>query len=309
MKVVSTVGLGLMTFSLWAGVLVENGIQATRGSFPAVVKVATFELEKGKEILDSHCTGTLVAPTIVLTAGHCLANLKREHQRISLPGDETGAVDKGILIKQAFVSGQYSDANKSVDKISKQMDDFNKLSPEMKELLSDRYEIETENFSSMDIAFLELMNPALIGPKDVPEIACDLLSPGDVVMFAGYGQNKKKKGNTAPNENPKSKLNFGFNVLSHPLFIDKVYTIESNDDFPSLQLINHGDSGGPLFKRQSQAKVYGVTSTGGFMKDGRVTSSTFSATGSEVAKSFYRSILKTPRAPKALKDLLKKCLK
>lgn len=296
-----------------AGPLIDDGIVARDKLFPSVIKISNYSIDPKTKLEQNlgHCTGTLIAQDIVLTAAHCVNSEPGVFQRVSHTGDSKGESQKkpkggGIKVKASFYSRNYDAAkmNATIANLYIQSKEFEALSAaEKQDILIKRY-ILGKLTSSYDIAFLQLERVQTIAKSDLSAIGCkSSLIAGSDVTIAGYGLKSVK--DSKENSNPKYILNYGSNKLAKHDFPSLVYSLNKAE---GKQLVNSGDSGGPLFKKGSNAIVYGVTSTKALNAKEINVESTFGNLSSTQAKSIYKEISAKKTAPKSLVDVLKACL-
>ncbi len=312
-KQLATLFLAVTSLSSSAGVLIDDGIVARDGLFPTVVRINNYYIDpKTKlEIPAGHCTGTLVAQDIVLTAAHCVVNLSKDLiQRVSHTGDSKGETAKkhkggGIKVKAAYRSDEYKYANLTYEmaNVYEGTDEFKKLDEKAKnEFYMKRYYIGKAR-SAYDIAFLQLERAQSIAKSKLSGLGCRIsLVDGSNITLAGYGV-KNIKGSKV-DSNSKYVLNYGTNKLSKNYFKGSLYTLEN---IAGKQMVNSGDSGGPLFVKGSQAMVFGVTSTKAEDENGKNVESTYANLSSTYAQEVYREILGDKTIPKSLATILNSC--
>lgn len=304
--------LAVHSLAASAGTLIDDGIIASDKLFPSVIKISNYSVnpKTQSEVNLGHCTGTLIAQDIVLTAAHCVNNDPNVIQRVSHTGDSKGESGKkpkggGIKVKASFYSSQYDQTSKNGAMVGLyiQSKSFEKLSAAEKEdILIKRY-ILTKLTSSYDIAFLQLERVQTIAKSNLSTLGCKLsLFEGADVTIAGYGLKSVK--DAAQNSNTNYVLNYGYNKISKNPLKGLVYTINKA---LGKQLVNSGDSGGPLFKKGSGV-VYGVTSTKGLNEKAINIESTFANLSSSSARTVFKEISLDKKAPKSLIDALKPCL-
>lgn len=304
--------LAVHSFAAVAGTLIDDGIVAKNKQFSSVVKIANYQLDANKkEVSIGHCTGTLIAQDIVLTAAHCVNTDKNIIQRVSLSGDSTGNADNkivagGIKVKQSFKSSKYelTKYQTQIGRLYMQTPEFEALTEEEKKNIQVKVFIMQNLISSYDIAFLQLERPQVMLASSLASLGCKAkLKAGDEIAIAGYGLKSVK--DAKENSNPNYILHYGYNKVEDYPLIDLVYTIGKAE---GKQLVNSGDSGGPIFKKTNQKIVYGVTSTKGLNDKEINIGSTFASLASEPAKELFKDLSTNTVAPKNLRDLAKNCL-
>jgi len=310
-KQIAVALLAVQSFSAMAGILIDDGIAARANQYSSVVKIEYFEVANKKETSVGHCTGTLIAQDIVLTAAHCVNTDKNNIQRVSLSGDNKGdakdrLVTGGIKVKQSFKSISYDYAKYQAAVIAQQMqtEEFERLSVDEKQTIQINAYIASQIVNSYDIAFLQLERPQVMLASALSSLGCKAsLKAGDAVAIAGYGLKSVK--DSKENFNKDYVLNYGYNKIAASPLLELVYTIEKA---AGMQLVNSGDSGGPIFKKTNQKIVYGVTSTKALNEKEENIVSTFGSLSSASAKEIYKSLSTNANVPKNLQDIAKNCL-
>jgi secreted trypsin-like serine protease len=206
---------------------VVGGRDAPAGAYPSIAEI-TF----GKSFL---CTGTLIAPTWVLTAGHCS----------SVTAGTTGSlVTWPAPLIDARIGG---------------------VEPGGGELVPVKRVVGQPNYllgSGYDISLVELSRPAASAPT---RVASDdaLWAPGTLETIVGWGTTSE--GGDTPDHLQEAQV---------PVTTD-AYCGGAYDDFDAATMVCagfpeggvdtcQGDSGGPLFGRDvaGALKVVGATSFG-----------------------------------------------
>ena len=219
---------------------VVNGELATRADLRSTV--ALFDTET----VEPFCTGTLIAPDVVMTAGHCFAN-EDDSAFVVAAADFTvyvGALDANTL-EEGAATGTFGVSEIHVD---------------CGWLVYDAANVEDESSfgRSDDIAFLLLdreVPAALMAPTSLlPEELSSELAVGAEVIVSGYGiydLDADESGVLHTGRTTVGKMN-GYEIL----------TARSADGLGTDSC--SGDSGGPLYFEASDGEVYvvGVVSRG-----------------------------------------------
>jgi secreted trypsin-like serine protease len=206
---------------------IVGGHDAAPGAYPSVA-----EVHLGKSFL---CTGTLIAPTWVLTAGHC--------------GSVTGAAVATPASWPAPLIDVYLGSNKAGQGTKAAV---------AQAVVEPDY-LATSGY---DITLLELAAPAAQAPT---KVAADgsLWTPGTLETIAGWGTTSE--GGSTPDTLQEAQV---------PITTDD-YCAGAYSDFDPATMVCagfpqggvdtcQGDSGGPLFGRTATGalKVVGATSFG-----------------------------------------------
>ena len=200
---------------------VIGGDAAEPGTFPWMADVLDV---RGEEV--GQCSGTVLAPDLILTAGHCAENL------------QTGAVNEasGYRIVTGNLNWAAPEAEKQVSGVSRV-------------IVCSCFDRHT---TVGDVALLELSTPTTAP-------AVTLASPphvggGTQALFAGWGD-------TYPNDPvPVEQLRWAPTILQGPRWCEREASPFSPSgelcvvDPPALQTGPcNGDSGGPLLVREASA--------------------------------------------------------
>lgn len=265
-----------------AQAFIDDGIKAPQNSFPHVVKITTSQQDK----ITSICTGTLVAPDIVVSAAHC----------INLDPGQTQIIN-GVKVIRSFSSKAFWEYRKQCTNLTYmvKLPLFERKSAAEKESILQKWSERCGLKRSSDIAFFQLEK----GLQNIATAALGCrsnLAPQTEVMIAGFGLNNLG--------NREALLHFGSNFLVQKS--PSVYTIKK---LPGKQISNRGDSGGPLFLKGDASVVYGVTSSSDDNNSGMVLEADYAKLSSLNAFAIYDEVLRMPNVPLNLRNILMSCLK
>jgi len=287
--------LMLFTSNLFA---IDGGDSVKKGDFPAIVK-----FNNPKNDGSIYCTGTLIAPNIVITAAHCVEKGFFKYLRVSKAGDNKGELGslfkKNFKVKNVF----YLDESKTVYTEIEMIKDyirgkgFRSSTYHNQIQIRESLRVLEEKKINVDIAFLELSENQEISADQLLKLSCDQMPEGSDILMLGYGKNLKE---LSPNDgNPLAQLQQGNN-----------FYFVGNYQFEKLtgNLVNSGDSGGPLLLKNNPDMIYGIASFKTINKDGNNITSSYSSTSSYWARKLYLEISLSPNAPEALKDIVEPCM-
>lgn len=307
-KTAGLILLGVSSILGSANAFIDDGIVAKQNAFPSVVKIVTVQAADKNTLSTSSCTGTLIAPDVVVTAAHCTAQGK-SLQFVSLAGDseaKMASLANVSMVKGSLVTSQFeyysNEHAKSLAKL--QTKEFNRLSEKSRSKLAYEELVNRLTMTNYDIAFLWLDKPQTGKNVKISKFGCrSSLVPGAKITLAGYGQKSVK--NSKENYNPAGSLNYGINTLAENPAPGNVYFINAAE---GKQLINSGDSGGPLFLKGNSATVYGVASQKYVdpLSENNI-GGMYANLSSTIAYDFYQQVIDSEVAPESLKNVLKSC--
>jgi secreted trypsin-like serine protease len=217
---------------------IVNGLDSLPFNWPWM---ASLKMIEGNNVLEHFCAGSLIYDNFVITAGHCVRNLKPN---------------------QFVVSMGLSDLNDKSSNFSRQ----NMYRVE-KVFLPERF---AESSINNDLALIKLERKAVlsryVATICLPESAkqADLIY-GKSVVVTGWGGNGGKKSSGSPRKLQQTLLKVingsplcnkycdEFNTTSHYCAFDSLYNGMTN--------VCNGDSGGPMFiYREGRYYLFGVVS-------------------------------------------------
>jgi MYXO-CTERM domain-containing protein len=209
-------------------------------STPAVVALkvgggTTYEL----------CSGALLAPNVLLTARHCVANSLTTEVSCDANGQST--------------NGPHLAGNQPAARVQVFTGATPAFSGPPDALGSAIFSLEADHFCNGDIAFVVLDRPI----PNIEPVAIRMkgtLFEGETVRAVGYGQNDRR----APIGSRFRKDNVPILALGAGLSSSE--TALGPNEFEVGKSICDGDSGGPAFSMQTGA-VVGVVSRGGGCSD------------------------------------------
>lgn len=191
------------------------------------------------------CSGTLVAPNVILTARHCVAN----SLTTSVSCNENGRSTNG-----AHLAGDQEPSNVAV---------YVGASPKFEGAANARGKAivapKVNHFCDSDIA-LVVLDRAVAGVEPVPVRLHAGVAAKETVRSVGYGQNDKR----IPTGTRLRKA--GVEVLARGKGVSPSRTALGPHEFEVGRSICQGDSGGPAISENTGA-VVGVVSRGGKCDD------------------------------------------
>ncbi|MEN9847203.1 MAG: hypothetical protein RIS36_2350 [Pseudomonadota bacterium] len=202
---------------------VTNGDNCDNSASPVALIIA--ETRRGKL---SICTGTVIAPTAILTAAHCVLN----------PSDPLVDVVVGVPAGAGAVS------NRSITSVR----------------YDSRYTVLPGGAAVYDQAVIRLAFDA--GAVPVPLLGSDRIAPGDTITVFGYGQDEQGRDLfTRVEQGDYDQMLKAGDMIVGALNPARLVFEASFDS--TNQSACFGDSGGPaILKRNGVAVIAGVVSYG-----------------------------------------------
>lgn len=305
-KPLAILALSLFSTLSLADVFIDDGIVAAKNAFPSVVKVSLFQLNGKTEVLAGNCTGTMIAEDVVVTAAHCID--KNYITRVSLIGDSAGKADKaagGIKVVSSYKSSAHEAFSNFYFKAMKiyGTEEYERMSAAEKEKFVGDIVKSSILMRGLDVGFLVLEKKQVFSVGKASTLGCKKsLSVQNEVTIAGYGRKSGEKPGVDYNE--ISVLNSGTNKVVANETQNLTYRLLK---VQGKQIANSGDSGGPMFKKDDQSVVYGVTSAGIPDSNNRTQNVDYVNLSSQVAKKVYEGILAEKNVPASLSIILKAC--
>ncbi len=187
------------------------------------------------------CSGALVAPNIVLTARHCVAN----SITTSVSCDEKGYSTNGAHVAGEHLPGSVAVYTGTSPKFAAKPQAVGKaiVAP------------QSEFLCDSDIA-LVVLDHAVTGVQPAAVRLATGVAPGETIRSVGYGQNDKKMPLGTRLRKP------GVPVLAMGSGVSESRTALGTHEFEVGKSICQGDSGGPAISEETGA-IVGVVSRGG----------------------------------------------
>lgn len=315
----------------FAGITIDNGYPAKDGIFPNLVKIGTYEVGLlGLEYISNTCTGTLIGETTLVTSAHCLDLNQLTEQglnlisRVSQPGKQDADPDRSILnaaqggvkIATSYINPQYIKEDNIVSQIKNKF--IKKYTAEGHSFATAHSFAETEldpyklKLVPYEISFATLAKPIrTLRPHEFGTLNCKKkLNFDSPVMIVGYGA---KINHNGQNTNKNFNLHYGYNYLSKKHTDKSQYVLLYDENNPSLQLSNQGDSGSPLFEVNNAKTIFGTFSMlGGYSNASSsnkvAISNRYSSTSSPESLEYYKYLLNDKNISQELKKILERCL-
>jgi secreted trypsin-like serine protease len=136
---------------------IDGGKPVKKGDFPAVVKFNNSHND-GK----IYCTGSLIAPNILITAAHCVEKSFYKQLRVSRAGDHLGEIGslfkKNFKVKNVFYLDEYKTVNSEIRMIGDYIrgTGFRSSSYTHQHEIRENLKTLEEKKINSDIAFIEL---------------------------------------------------------------------------------------------------------------------------------------------------------
>lgn len=274
---------------------IDRGIRAKDNQFPYTVKIGIYRPSFFFfESIQSYCTGTLIGASTVLTSAHCVNQDSNSIIRISKQGAIKADTSDGIIASKIYVSAKY-----------------NKLKSE-----STRFPDENSLKRALiphEISFITLSKPVKNIPTGFVKLNCKReINFNSQKILVGYGSNID---HNFDNKNLSQFLLYGANFISKTNSTYSDYVLLYDENNPSLQLGNLGDSGSALFDQVNNRQVVlgTLSSVGDFAtsNDGNVLAALnhFSPTSSLESIAYYKELVKDKYTSNELKSILESCIK
>jgi len=287
---------------------IDYGTVAKHRDYPSVVKISLIHHHNFFGLQEAGtCTGSLISPKVVLTAAHCVNTFSQNHSSVSLAGDEKGQVlvngkDHGIKVVNAYVHPSYGIAKNKYDEAVRirMSGQFIQMTPEQREKHEKKIQDLALEMSKVDIAVMELEKSQKILRQDLARIACNKsLRSGSAIEYAGFGRSRVTD---SLNSNTNYVLLYGKNHLAKNY--GGLYMANASS---SQQLINSGDSGGPLYSANNALDVYGISV---LRKDGEMPQekeSIFVNLTSPASRQFFQALYQSRNVSKEVRESIGDC--
>jgi len=292
-----------------AAPLVDFGYEAKNNQFPNTIRIISVQNHHFFGLQEiSNCTGSLISPTIVLTAAHCIVSPPNSQMYVSFSGDAEAKIlhngkINGISVKNFYVSSTYQKLGRELQILQERRmgRDYIQMSEYERELFDKKIEKSTLEVTKNDIALIELETPQKIQNNHLAKLQCSRsLQAGTGVLLAGYGANRKP--NTL-NANAKGQLLWGQNTIKS-IYENSLYFISNERE---KQLTNSGDSGGPLFSAGNIINVYGITVLKSSDKNGNSNGGYFNSLNSIGSKTFFKEVSRNSKISSVMKQSISSC--
>lgn len=184
------------------------------------------------------CTGTLIAPNLVLTARHCVAEPRQEGETDCVSYGPTASASE----MEIYLGVDAQPGNGSPDAVG------SKISVP-----------QTSNMCGFDVALVQL-DRELKGAKTA-KVRFTELAPNEKTLAVGYGVDGQDQQNPSRMQRSTTVLGVGPKALQYKTKDGQTVTYDlPKGDVATGESTCYGDSGGPLY--DSQGAVVALTSRG-----------------------------------------------